>query len=201
MTDPARGVPSKRYRDHLNPPAPRERAPQYVADSELGPAMAALNDRQRAFVLAKTLNGASNADAAKLAGYAGDSDTLKTTGYRLAHDPRVQAALQEEAVKLMRDHAPVMIEVLHSIAINPQNDPKARIKAASELLSRSGLGSISEHKITVERTDRTRDPQTVAAEIIAMGRQMGLELDPKHLLGPPPVDAEFEEVDDLSDIL
>jgi len=183
---------SARVRDLI--PA-RQRAPQYVADSELGPAMAALNDRQRAFVLTLIQTGCTRAEAARVAGYEGDSDTLKSAGYRLAHTPKVQAALQEEAVKLMRDHAPVMIEVLHSIAINPQADAKDRIRAAGELLSRSGLGTMSEHKITVEKTFAK-----------------SLDIDPDKLLGRgtpklagPVVDAEFAEVtpipEDLKDIL
>ena len=195
---------SARVRDLI--PA-RQRAPQYVADSELGPAMAALNDRQRAFVLTLIQTGCTRAEAARVAGYEGDSDTLKSAGYRLAHTPKVQAALQEEAVKLMRDHAPVMIEVLHSIAINPQADAKDRIRAAGELLSRSGLGTMSEHKITVEKTF---DEKALIADIVRLAKS--LDIDPDKLLGRgtpklagPVVDAEFAEVtpipEDLKDIL
>jgi phage terminase small subunit len=183
-------------------------------DAKPGPAVAALPERMQRFVLALVQTGCSRAEAARLAGYAGNANTLKSKGYALSHDPRVQAALHEESLKLMRDTAPMAIGVLKEVAQDRTIDPKARIKAAAELLSRSGLGAMTEHKVTVERQ---LDQQALIAEIANLARS--LDLDPVKLLGhvrvadlPPPfvepIEAEFTEVTtsdhipaDLKDIL
>lgn len=127
--------------------------PTYAVESEmhLGPAMRALSPMMRQFVLALIQTGCSNAKAAELAGYQGGPDTWKSMGWKLAHDARVQAALHEEAQKLIRSTAVMAIRVITDIAKDPEVDPKARLKAATELLNRSGLHPTTEHKLTVER--------------------------------------------------
>lgn len=165
--------------------------PTYVTESEmhLGPAMRALSPMMRQFVLALIQTGCSNAKAAELAGYQGGPNTWKAMGWKLAHDARVQAALHEEALKLIRSTAVMAIGVITGIAQDPQVDPKARLKAATELLNRSGLHPTTEHKLTVERV---RDDASLVAEIKVMARELGL--DPVSLLGAAAIDAEFEVV-------
>src|SRR5215468_6499809 len=76
--------------------------------AEFGPAMAALNDRQRRFVYAlytvKPGHG-SHVRAAKAAGYGTRTTTAKcwsVIAARLAHDSKIQAALHEEDQKRLR---------------------------------------------------------------------------------------------------
>jgi phage terminase small subunit len=173
-------------------------------DAKPGPALAALPERMQRFVLALVQTGCNHTEAARLAGYAGNASVMKSKGYALSHDPRVQAALHEESLKLMRDTAPMAIGVLKEVAQDKTIDPKARIKAAAELLSRSGLGTMTEHKVTVEKQ---LDKQALIEEIKRLA--VSLDIDPVKLLGHalpgPVVDAEFTEVaspdEDLKDIL
>ena len=186
---------------------------KYRGDPEAkpGPALAALPDRWQKFVLAKAQSDCSNVEAARLAGFVGDRDTLKATGWKLMHDPRVQAALHEEVVKLLRDNAVMAVGVLEEIARDKTTAPKDRIKAAAELLSRSGFAARSEHKVIVERQ---LSEQAVLEDIARLAAELGV--DPVKLIGGPtaeapppvePVDAEFTEVapapipDELRDIL
>ena len=62
------------------------------ADGRLGPAMLALNERQRKFVHALMMQARkSNSRAARMAGYSATSSLLlRVTGHRLAHDPKVK---------------------------------------------------------------------------------------------------------------
>ncbi len=147
----------------------------------------------RQFVLAILQTGCSQAKAAELAGYAGNADTLKATGWRLAHDARVQAAIHEEAQKLIRTTAPMAIRVIEQIAQDPKVDPKDRLKAATELFNRSGLHAHTEHKITVERIP---DAATLIANVRRLTDELGI--DPRPLLSAAGVrDAEFEVVEPL----
>lgn len=162
------------------------------ADARLGPCMAALTDLQRQFVLALLQTGCSNAKAAQLAGYAGNADVLKSAGWRLAHDARIQAAIQEEAQKLIRSTAGMAIGVITEIARDPNVEPKDRLKAAVELLNRSGLPSQTEHKITVERVNRTS--AEIIAEIRTLAGDLGFDATPL-LRSAGVVDAEFKVIE------
>jgi hypothetical protein len=174
------------------PPAP---LPTYQidADARLGPAMAALTDKQRQFVLALIQSGCSQSKAAELAGYAGGPDTWKAMGWRLAHDARVQAAIHEEAQKLIRTTAVMAIGVIEGLASNPKVKPEVRLKAATELLNRSGLHAHTEHKVTVERPDM--DERQLVRRIALLAKEQGL--DPVKLLGHRGyvIDAEYELIE------
>jgi phage terminase small subunit len=169
---------------------------EIAEDARLGPAMEALTDKQRQFVLALLQTGCSNAKAAQLAGYAGNSDVLKSMGWRLSHDARIQAAIHEEAEKLIRTTAPMAIGVMTAIAQDPAVDPKDRLKAAVELLNRSGLHAHTEHKITVERQSKTA--AELIKEIQAMAGDLGLDAS-KLLYGAGVVDADFQVIEAPAD--
>ena len=69
-----------------------------LRDYEVGPDMLALTDRQRAFVFHLVdQGGMDHHRAASKAGYKGDTETLRVTGWRLAHDERIGLAMIEEA--------------------------------------------------------------------------------------------------------
>jgi phage terminase small subunit len=167
------------------------------ADAKLGPAMLALAPMPRQFVLALITTGCSQAGAAQLAGYTGGPDTLKATGWRLAHDSRIQAAMHEEAQKLIRSTSVLAINVIKEIAESSWIEPQHRLKAAVELLNRSGLSAVTEHKVTVEHVQTEAEQ---VARIRVMATQLGL--DPVKLLGNAGhvTDAEFVEVTPAYDL-
>lgn len=160
----------------------------------LGPAMLALNPGMRAFVYAKVFRGLNNTQAAAAAGYAHGRDSLKVRGYQLAHDDRVQAAILEEGQKLMRAEGPRSILTLVQIRDDKNADKKDRLKAAVELLNRSGFSAVTQHNIEVTHhlTDEQKDRR-----ILELCRELGIEQSEarKMLIAPDVVDAEFSEVE------
>lgn len=157
---------------------------------KLGPCMQALTDRQRKFVYAMLDTGQVNHTAcARVAGYQGDEDTMKVTAHRLAHDEKIQAAIQEEARKMMGAAQLVATAHLVLIATNPAH--KDQLSAIKELMNRSGLAAATEHKITVTHAV---DRVGVLREIEALAKDSGM--DPRKLLSSygVVVDADFTEI-------
>jgi phage terminase small subunit len=99
---------------------PKVIGPEEPGDQgHLGPAMRALTPMQQAWVHATVQSGLDATKAAAAAGYTGDRKTLKSTGWKLAHDERVQEALREEASKLIRSHSVMAVSVMAEIAPRP----------------------------------------------------------------------------------
>jgi phage terminase small subunit len=166
-------------------------------DTTLGPAMLALpNDRQRAFVVALVQLGCDATHAAAVAGYALE----KSNGHawRLAHDPKIQAALLEECKKVIRSDAPMALTVLRTVAKDPTAPHRDRLRAATEILNRSGLNAVSETNITVTHKSEAEQDR----EILALASELGLDDKAKSkLLGRPVVtEAQFEIIDEPTDI-
>jgi hypothetical protein len=156
---------------------------------ELGPAMRALNVRQRLFVEALLMQG--NADqhrAAAAAGYTGTDEVLRSTGSRLARDDKVRAAIHEESIRRMESAAILATSVLVEIAGDSMH--KDRLKASLAILDRVGLHATTEHKVTVKKED---DADKIRA-ICLLADKLGL--DKKILLGQAGVviDAEFVDI-------
>lgn len=164
--------------------------PPITDTTGLGKAMIALNPQQRAFVFAYVETGGQDATrAALMAGYSMTNDNARrVTAHRLAHDPRVQAAIKEVADARLRQGAILGAEVLIAIAGDPTH--KDRMKAAVELLNRSGLLVTP----TVNHVHRSEDDVDRVQRIVNMATQLGL--DPRELLGSAgvTVDAEFKVV-------
>lgn len=171
-----------------------------------GPAMRQLNDRQRAFVIALLTQGNSNhTRAAAAAGYNGTDKTLRVAGHRLAHDPKILAAMQEEARGRIQSSVILAASVLEEIAGDPLH--KDRLKAASMLLNRGGLHETSEVRHVHELSSKEMD-----ARIAQLAKEIGID-DPMKLIGDrsggktkpeePIIDAEFTEptADGLEDLL
>lgn len=155
-----------------------------------GPAMAALTKRQQSFVRAMLEVGGRAGDYARCAlaaGFTGSPNVIRVTAHRLAHDTKVLAALKEEADKRIRSGALLGASVLLEIASDQMH--KDRFRAATELLDRSGLMVITEHKVTVDHSNSSE--KEMVARIADMAAQLGI--DPKRLLGGY-VEAEFTEV-------
>lgn len=193
------------HRNQPGCPTRRESLIEVPDDAHLGPAMRALPETQRRFVVAFLETGGTNATkAAALAGYGSSDASQRVAGHRLSHNPRVAAAIKEEADKRLRTGAILGASVLIEIAQNPTH--KDRFKAAVELLNRGGLIVQTEHKVTVvdERSDKE-----IEDRVVALAGKLGI--DPKKLLGAAfsgreadVIEAEYEEVgtsDGLEDLL
>lgn len=181
-----------------------------------GPAMRRLNPRQREFVMVLLETGTSNmTKAAKLAGYTGTQDSLYVTASRLAHDPKIQEAIREEAGRRLNTGGIMAVSRLLTIAENT-TDEKTALKAIEMVMNRTGLHAVSEHKVQVDHTNGDPVEQIKRVQHLALT----LGLDPVKLLGTAGVtmiedktepvdviDGEFEEAepaasfDGLEDIL
>lgn len=163
-------------------------------DPEYGPAMAALNERQRAFVMAMIeFPGITFKDAALRAGYSDAGNGAKVRGHYCAHNPSVQAAMREEAGRRLNASSLMAANVLMRMLTDDGVEPKDRIKAAGMLLDRSGFGAAQTINVNKTVTDRTGT--AVMERIKSLAAKHGL--DPMKLLGGPAVvEAEFSEVKD-----
>jgi phage terminase small subunit len=189
----SRTTPPKAYEPLVADDATRAVIQRGTPDGKLGPAMLALNERQRLFVTYMVETGSANATrAAAFAGYSAENhNALRVTAHRLAHDEKVLAALHEEASRRMRASAILAVSELTRIAGDPTH--KDQVRAIAMVLDRSGLHATSEHKMTVEHTDL--DNQAMVKGIVEMCRQIGL--DPRAMLGKVDglvIDAEYQIV-------
>lgn len=166
------------------------------AGGEFGPAMAALNVRQRHFVLALLdLGGRDATEAARRAGYSPGSTNENDGGrrvqaFRLMHDPKVLEAIREESITRMRSDGLALTHDLLEIAHDMEVDVKVRLKAIGMGLDRIGLHGISEHKVTVEDN---RSRAELLRELVAGLRELGLEAG---ALGGPLIDVTPERAGD-----
>lgn len=153
-----------------------------TGDEEFGPAMMALDERARKFVVLRVYHKKNPTQAAKGAGYSSKTDGyLRVQGHRLMRSARVIAALREEAERRMGG-ATAMALVGLAEAVETG---KGRNKTAAqiEVLDRFGFGKKTVQDIRVEHVD-TRS----TAELLAAVRQM--------LPGPEVVAGTFKEVAD-----
>lgn len=164
-------------------------------DGRLGPAMLALNERQRRFVHALMMQARkSNSGAAKLAGYSARSGvSLRVAGHRLAHDAKVIAAIREETANRIQSSALMAADVLFDIANDPKQAAKERRAAAGMLLDRGGFGP--QQHISVTKTVNDMTGAAMLDRIKALAAKNGI--DPMALLGPNTIEAEFTEVKDV----
>lgn len=150
-------------------------------EHKLGPAMKALGDRQKLFVIGCVDLGLNHAHAAKFAGYAvgkPGSPYLRVQGHRLAHDERVQRAMVEEAGKRLKAGTVAASALVVSVIEDESADMKDRLKAAFGLMDRGGLHALSEHKVEVSHTDNRAEK---LLRIVELCRLTGR--DPQELLG------------------
>lgn len=156
--------------------------------ADLGPAMRALNERQRAFVFALFALGSRDpVEAARAAGYPDSGKSgIRVQAHRLAHNEKVQAAISEWQKKASRALIPFAAMNLVKIAGDPQHKDAAKVNLA--LMSMGGHGPVTESKVTHEVVlTRQEKIDQIKDFAKALGR------DPEEFLGMV-VDAEFEEV-------
>lgn len=162
--------------------------------SELGPAMQALQPRQRSFVYALVECGGNYSEAAAAAGYGSESKdpatkaaTCRVAGHRLAHHPAVLAAIKEEAERRLQSALLIATSELVKMAQDPFS--KHQYKAAVALLDRGGMPIVHRQEIDVRHT---KSDQEIRKEVLEFCKV--LNLDPQRLLGHVATDAEFEVV-------
>lgn len=164
-----------------------------------GPAMRALKtDGQRRFVMALLEIGSNNhTRAALIAGYEGNTDTLKVTAYRLFHDPGVQQAMHEVAHSRLNAGKIMAVSTLLNIAENAKED-KDKLKAIGMVLNRTGLHEKTEHHVTTQDVSKTDAALVQRAKDLAKGLGLDDATLQKMLGGAgvpkDAIDGEFTEV-------
>lgn len=135
-------------------------------NTDFGPAMRKLaSEAQRKYVLIRVTQGKPNfTAAAEMAGYSAVSEgSLKVQGHRLERDPRIQAAIHEEALRQAKHNLGSMLvrasERVGEVMENVQTKDEVVLKAASMIFDRMGLHQVSEHKTTVEHIGDS--PETI----------------------------------------
>src|SRR4051794_37802776 len=120
-----------------------------AAGESWGPAMAALNPPQRAFVLAYvTLTNADASEAAHKTGYLDNGNgSIMVTGFRLVRNPKVLAAVREVVIGRASQNFPVYVNALERVATKETH--KNQVKALGMLISRSGLPEITQRDVNV----------------------------------------------------
>jgi hypothetical protein len=155
---------------------------------ELGPCMQALNERQRAWVVAYYQTGGNAAESARQAGYSDASGGAAVIGCRMRQNPKIQKAMAEYIQgEANGEGLRVGYETVFAIARNPQH-PK-QFDAAKLLIGMGGLAPAQKVDVDVkveltvqQKVERLRNLAAILGK------------DPEELLGV--IDVDFEEVDD-----
>lgn len=161
--------------------------------AEYGPAMAALTEKQRNFVLAMQANPfAPHNEWARAAGYSDSSEGCKVKACLLLQNERIHAACREVAGGAMQALGPILaVEVMLREA--KSHDGTRRLKAAEMIANRVGLHETQEIKVT--HRDLTGD--ALLARLSAVAERLGLDV--QKLIGANTIiDAEATEIPDGS---
>jgi hypothetical protein len=170
-----------------------------VEDEFLGPAMAALDDRRRAFVRALIGQTIPNqALAAEIAGFCpiessvsrNRSGLLRKTGSVLAHEAGVLAAIQECAGKELKGGQLAAVRALLRLVADPS--ARGHHRAIESVLDRTGHSV--QQQINVAHTHVDLTGKAMEEEILRLARKHGL--DPVKLLGGNVIEGEVVEVKD-----
>ena len=147
-----------------------------------------LTDKQQKFVVALLETAGENETrAAMMAGYGAG---YHTRADELSRNPKILAAIREEADKRLRSGAVLAASKLIEIVKN--NTHKDQLKACVELMNRGGLQVITTHKVVVEDN---RSDNEIIARVAAFAK--ALDIDPRKVLasvGVDYTDAQFEPV-------
>lgn len=164
----------------------------------MGPAMRALDERQRAFVLAVLqYPTATRQKWTRIAGYGTEGSSSlyhRVQGHRLMSSRRIQAAIKEETDNRVKLGGAIGIAGLIAMA----SDPKHRhyLKACESLADRAGFSAVQKVDVKHEHTDLTGD--AVRKEIARLAAKVGIE--PQKLLGGSVIEGEFVEVKEDKDV-
>ena len=159
-------------------------APDIIEDepAEWGPAMAAINDKRRSFVVALYDEAAPRKGdglliyAAKTAGYGtatSSTKSLSVIANRIVHDDRVQAAIVEHSRTVLRAVPPEAIRALKELI----RDPKARdhMRAIAAVIDRTDpLQTMHTVKVEDTRPPSPEFTQKVLQRIDELARRAGI---------------------------
>jgi phage terminase small subunit len=166
-----------------------------VDEPEWGPAMKALNEKQRRFVLAlyqvKPGHGAQ-VRAARLAGYGTPNSSAASwaaLASRLIHDEKIQAALREHDQKVLRAAAPRALRALHGMVEDP--DHKDHARAVGMVLDRTHPVE-TVHHVRSEQRHVVVASEEVLARIRAIAGAVGLDADAM----PAIIEADYQDITD-----
>lgn len=151
-----------------------------IIPTQYGPAMAALTEMQRKFVIAMVNDPFASATKwALAAGYSDHKDGAKVRAHEVIHNPKVEAAALEVGRLMLTTAGPVVAAAaLLRAARNPKHPH--HIKAAELIMNRVGL-----HEVKELRVEHREEPVEVKAEKIKALCRM-LRVDPATLLGAEP---------------
>jgi hypothetical protein len=148
---------TKRTQTKLGPP----RVP--IDLRSLGPAMRNLpSDRWRAAAVARFMvkrgRWGGNTQAVRVAGFGNEEGTttprsMRATAYKVFHDPRMLAALDELGKEFLRGGVPDALTVVHEIMSDKKH--KDRLKAAQVVINYAHPVQTAHH-VTVEHVDDRR---------------------------------------------
>lgn len=161
-----------------------------TSDAQLGPAMAALNERQRKFVLAlfeAPRTHGSLIFAARAAGYGTPTSSrfsLSSMAHSLSNDPKIQAAIAETSQSYLGTLGPHAVRALKKLLSNPKHRDHGR--ALSIVMDRvAPTQSTAVVKVEHEAGPGMRATAEVLARIAKIAAQIGI--DAERL--PPLIDA------------
>jgi hypothetical protein len=148
---------------------------------DLGPCMLALTPKQRAFVMELRAGPAgygSEVRACRAAGYGANSSdgATRVIAHNVLHNPKVQEALREVGVRIIRAEA--FQSIKNTAAIANDREHRDCLKANLALLDRGGFAVETVHHVTVERS---QEMIVIATdEVIERIRQLAMKagLDP-----------------------
>jgi hypothetical protein len=169
-----------------------------IAETEFGwgPAMAALTDKQRLYVLAMAADPFGNPSQwAREAGYSTHMGQDRIRGHELSHNPAIERAVREYAGTALGTLGP-MLAAAGLLRIARKPDHPDHLKALTAIANRVGMNETTEHKVRVEHTDLTG--QALLNRIAALANKHGL--DAAKLLGAnvphetPEITVEYQEV-------
>jgi hypothetical protein len=156
-------------------------------EDDVGPAMAELDERQRAFVRHALADPLAPAHSwARAAGYSDAGEGCKVRASILLRRQKIIDALSEETGKRVRLGGWMGIEGLIQIVL--QKDHPKRFEACVALADRGGFAAKTEHKVTVEHVNDSRLVE-LAARFAAE-----FQLDRRRLLGGNVIEGEAKEI-------
>ena len=162
----------------------------YVADSDLGPAMRALNPRQQAIVAYLLDTGQVDKDAwteaAIAVGYSpsGNRQAAAQTAHNLRHSPKVTAAIQEEARRRVGNDLPMFLKTIRTIAGDPSH--KDALKAATTGAAMAGVSAISLSKTETHVTHHLDPFDEIERNLALLPPERAAVL--RKMLLPPTID-------------
>lgn len=150
------------------------------SDDDLGPCMQALNEKQRDYVRMFVAYG-DPLDAARASGYGGEHpQSVRNAAWKLAHDPRIKAALREYAEAHLSGLVPLATTALENILLNPAHT--SHFKAVERILNQAGMVIAQKHEVDVV-DNRTADE--LKSYVMSIANAHGLDV--KKILGYDPV--------------